>query len=334
MLTVAERVTPPYFGATSGQSSGSCFGRTTPLPTGAFVRHTISRDLWILMLGTLAVLIPGAHRLLGQASSCAHAPPADLLTKETVYLSATIADSGNSALTVQADLLAQEVAEMMRTRMGSTADQDSQGYSAAKARSVPAELIATMHPDGSATRRATSRTGDTLATSVLLSAFDSVRKNGDGAIVWPDGYVADSLVVHLVLRPIGPNPDGSEKKATHSRFGVFPILEYDENPALLKPNNLPLNYPNADLARRVTGSLFLEFVVDSSGYVVASTMHEVWPNGKPRLRGVPESDYDELVEASKATVAKWRFYPAAEGKCHMQQTIQLPIPYELPRVSN
>jgi hypothetical protein len=161
--------------------------------------------------------------------------------------------------------------------MGATSDELPFRDSVVKPWSVPAVLIATMHADGSATRRAASQSGDTLATSMLLDAFDKVRKNGSGLIVWPDGYAADSIVVRLVLWPTALTRDGSMRmiKATHSQFGVFRILEPIERPALPKPNNPTPSYPYSDLAHHVIGSLLLEFVVDSSGFAVPSTMHDM-----------------------------------------------------------
>lgn len=321
------------------------------------MRHAISRNRWVFVLAAIATSSLGARELPAQnvpialaspgvaldsnaewsrlpsnVSACIRSTPSDLLTRTTAYLHATVVDSGNSALVVQADLMAQEVAETMRTRMGGTSDEVPIGDSVVKPWSVPAVLIATMYADGSATRRAASQSGDTLATSMLLDAFDKVRKNGDGLIVWPDGYAADSLVVRLVLWPTALTRDGTTRmiKATHSQFGVFSILEALESPALPKPNNPAPRYPDSDLAHHVIGSLLLQFVVDSSGFAVPSTMHDIWPKDKPRLTGDLGRYYDDFVEATKSTVVRWKFYPAAVGNCHVQQTVQLPVEYKFP----
>lgn len=265
-------------------------------------------------------------------SACILAIPPDQLKRTTAYLHATVADTGNPALVVQADLMAQDVAEAMRTRTGGPSEELPFADSVVKPWSVPAVLIATMHADGSATRRAASQSGDTLATSMLLDAFDKVRKNGSGLIVWPDGYAADSIVVRLMRWPNALTPDGSMRmiKATHSQFGVFRVLEPIERPALAKPNNPAPRYPYSNMVHRVIGSLLLEFVVDSSGSAVPSTMHDVWPRGKPRLTGDLGRYYDDFVESTESAVATWKFYPAAVGNCHVQQIVQLPIKYRFP----
>lgn len=319
------------------------------------MRHAISRNRWVFVLAAIATSSLGARelprqnvpialaspgvaldsnaewsRLPSNVSACIRSTPSDLLTRTTAYLHATIVDSGNSALVVQADLMAQEVAETMRTRIGGTSDEVPFGDRVVKPSSVPAVLIAMMHSDGSATRRATSQSGDTLATSMLLDAFDKVRKNGDGLIVWPDGYAADSLVLRLVLWPTALTRGGSMRTATHSQFGIFSVLEPIETPALPKPNNPAPRYPESDLAHHMMGSLLLQFVVDSSGFVVPSTMHDIWPKDKPRPTGELGLYYDDFVEATKSSVAKWQFYPAAVGSCHVQQIVRLPINYRFP----
>ena len=255
------------------------------------------------------------------------------MTETTAFLYATVSDS-NRALVVQADLLAQEVAETIRTRLGGTPDQIPPGDGVVKPRSVPAELLATMHADGSATRRATNPFGDTLATSLLLDAFDRVRKEGDGAIVWPEGYAADSVLVRLVLWPIPPRNGGGTQIPQHSQFASFQILEPIETPATPKPQNASLTYPRYKLIHRVTGSLLLQFVVDSLGFVVPATMHDIWPTGKPRPTGDLGRYYDEFLDASKTTIANWQFYPASVGKCHVRQIVQIPLIYGIPGHSN
>lgn len=317
----------------------------------------MSLNCWVFVTGALAMPLLGSRVLPAQSaplgvaspafesdstpewssvpshvSACILALPSDQLKRTEVYLHATIADSGNSALVVQADLMAQDVAETMRTRIGGTSNELPFGDSVVKPWSVPAVLIVTVHADGSATRRAVSQSGDTLATSMLLDAFDNVRKNGKALIIWPAGYAADSLVVRLVLWPTALTRDGSMRmiKATHSQFGVFRILEPIEHPALAKPNNPIPEYPYSNMVHRVTGSLLLQFVVDSSGFAVPSTMRDMWPRGNPRLTGELGRYYDDFVEATKSAVARWQFYPAAVGSCHVNQTVQLPIQYKIP----
>ena len=318
-------------------------------------------DRWVFVMGAFAAPLLGARVLCAQStplavatpafdsdsnsewskltshfSACVLALPPDQLKRTEVYLHAMIADSDNSALVVQADLMAQDVAESMRRRMGGASDELPYGDSVVKPWSVPAMLIVTMRADGSATRRAASLSGDTLAASMLLNAFDEVRKNGKALVIWPDGYAVDSLIVRLVLWPTALTRDGSMRmiKATHSRFGVFRILEPIERPARAKPNQPTPAYPYSDMVHRVSGWLLLEFVVDSSGHAVPSTMHDMWPRGKPRLTGELRRYYDDFVEATKTAVATWQFYPASVGSCHVQQIVQLPIAYRIPGQSN
>lgn len=143
--------------------------------------------------------------------------------------------------------------------------------------SVPAALIVVARPDGSATRRGLSETGDTTATALLSSAFDTARRKSEALIVWPDGYTADSVVVRLVLLPAAvTSKDRVLVPATNRRqFGVFRVLQPWESPALPKPNQPIPRYPSYNESHRIAGRLLLQFVVTAEGRVDPRTVSEL-----------------------------------------------------------
>lgn len=252
---------------------------------------------------------------------------ADKITRESVFLRASIADSDRSTLTTQTDFMAQQVAEAMRSMMGGSAASLAEGDGTVHPGSVPAELDLVARPDGTVQRVATSRTGDTTATTLLVKAFDATRANGDALLVWPDGYNADSIFVRLILNSLPVKHENSVIVQYNARpaYGIFHISEHSEAPALAMPNNREPSYPMSDRQRRVEGTLMLEFVVDTNGNPIRRTIHDLWPRDKPPLTGDLLHHYEDFVDASKRAAASWRFYPARLGKCHVPQIVQIPI---------
>ena len=270
--------------------------------------------------------IESGHNIRRPLSQCTDA---EKKSRESVYLRASIADSARSALTTQADLMAQQVAELMRTRMGGSAESLANGDGVVGTGSEPAELFVIAHPDGSVQRYAKSLTGDTTGTTRLMSGFDAARANGDALFVWPDDYHADSIVLRLTLRSLPVTHEGSlmVQYQAHPAFGVFLISEYTFAPALAKPNNPTPQYPFMEQLRHVGAGLMLEFVVDTSGRVVPGTIRDLWPPDKPKLKNELLRYYEGFVDASETAVASWKFYPARKGTCHVPQIVQLPIQY-------
>jgi hypothetical protein len=263
-------------------------------------------------------------------AACINALPAAELHRSIVYLHAEVSDSGNSSLAPQAALMASQVADTMRVRMGGTSTLLPSGDSLIKPSTIPAQLVVTLHADGSATRVGEGQYGDTVTPALLEASFDAIRKNGDGAMVWPDGYTADSVVVKLILSSadVVHNAAIAQSRTRHEHFAVFDALLPIARAALPRHGNPDPRYPFQNRVHHVSGNLLLQFVVDTSGHAVLNTMHDVWPADKPRLTGELGGYYDEFLAATMDAVLKWKFYPAFMGSCAIPQTVQLPISYQ------
>ena len=198
--------------------------------------------------------------------------------------------------------------------------------------SVPAELIVIEHPDGSATRKAFSRFGDTSATALLVRAFDAARAKSEGIIVWPDGYRADSVIVRLLLLP-GILPVRGRivpPRAKRLQFGVFRVLQPFKSPALAKPAQPAPRYPPELESHRVEGSVLLQFVIDTSGKAVPSTIRDLHPANDSELNGLLGQEHMAFARSLAAAVIIWRFEPAHIGPCTVRQIVQLPVKFEAP----
>jgi hypothetical protein len=264
-------------------------------------------------------------------TKCVGARSEKELTRESIFLRASIADSARTALTTQTDLMAQEVAEAMRAHMGGSSDSLPNGDGIVHTASVPAELVVIAHPDGRDRRYARSLIGDTSATAMLVRAFDETRAHGDALLVWPDGYSADSIVVRLLLggMPVKYASSVIVQFQSHPAFGVFRLLEYTSAPPFPKEHNPAPVYPDGGRLRRVGVTLELQFVVDSSGDVEAETIRDIWPADKPNLTGELLRYYDDFVDVSKRAVGDWKFYPARVGSCHVKHFMRIPIQFTM-----
>lgn len=285
-----------------------------------------SQSAPIRIAGAPAATISGAA---GRAA-CIDALPASQLHTSVIYVHAEVADSTNVFLVPQADLLASEVADDMRTRLGGSSTRIPSADTIVRPSSLPAQLVVIFRPDGGATRSVQGQYGGTPTAELLAASFDAIRKNGDGAMVWPDGYHADSVVVTLVLWPEALVHDStSPRYVAHSEFAAFSSLVPIVRPALARDGNPNPRFPFQTRMHGVSGYLILEFVVDTAGRAVEGTVHDVWPANKPRLTGELGSYYDDFVSATKDALRSWKFYPAYVGTCPVRQIVRLPIQYKI-----
>ena len=171
------------------------------------------------LLALLAAADVRAQTEVAQSDSKAELPPATMLDSESAWhttwspangcqasiqtpdmvrvlesLDARMAPRTDTSITLEADLIAKEVAAELRTMLGGSESVVPDATARVKWYSIPAELIVTPRPDGRMTWRGLSRSGDTSATRLLAAALDSARRHGGALMIWPDGNSADSLV--------------------------------------------------------------------------------------------------------------------------------------------
>ena len=90
-------------------------------------------------------------------------------------------------------------------------------------------------------------------------------------------------------------------------------------------------YPPAAKSAGVGASIVMQFLVDSAGNVVASSMRDVWPKDRPRLTGEMETHYLSFVDAVRAALIQMKFEPAVIGGCKTAQLLQMPFTFTLSR---
>jgi hypothetical protein len=266
-------------------------------------------------------------------------PPGDCLTsvqtsnmaRELVSLDARMAPRTDASITLEADLIAKDVAAELRTMLGGSDSLVPDAAAHVKWYSIPAELIVTARPDGRMTWRGASRSGDTSASSLLATALDSARRHGGALMIWPDGNVADSLVVRLSLLSAAFHEAQSFDSLYRKRlkFKAFAMSFPTEAPALPIYGRRKPTYPQSNQMHRVSGTILAQFVVDTSGRAVMSSFRDLWPPDKPRLTGDLAHYYDEFLASIREFEAGAKFSPARVGACKIRQIVQAPFEFVL-----
>jgi hypothetical protein len=249
-----------------------------------------------------------------------------------VYLQARMPPHTDTAFTSQADLMAQDVAAELRTLFGAHGAEVPSADSIMAWYAVPSRLTVIAHADGRVTRYVRSTLWDTTASVLLARAFDVARAHNTALMLWPENSTSDSVIVRLSLRAPSVTDTGVVTVAgdVGIRFTVFSLLQPERFPALpLEKQGYP-RYPVENERRRVSGSLLLQFEVDTAGKVDPKTIHDVWPAAVPRLTGEPGRYYDSFVDAVASWAKHARFSPSRIGTCPVRQTVQLPIKFVTP----
>lgn len=243
-----------------------------------------------------------------------------------VFLDAAMPESADSALLYQADSIAKRVAAELRIQLGAVGEAVPEEDGRLAWYTLPAGIIVAFARDGTTSWNANDPDADSTAASLLGKAFDAVRARGNALINWPKGYDEDSMLVRLSLFPayMGDMSPGIAF-IDGARFRAFYLSEPELIPTDLLPNQTLPDYPLQNERHHVTGSVLLQFVVDSTGHVVANTIHDVWPTGRARQTGGSAERYDDFVSSARDWAGTLRFEPARLGGCPVRQTVRVPL---------
>lgn len=310
----------------------------------------------VVLLSLLAAADVPAQTAVAQSDSKVALPPASMVDSESAWhttwspadgcqaslqtpdivrvlelVDARMAPHTDTSITLEADLIAKEVAAELRTMLGGSESVVPDATDRVKWYSIPAELIVTSRPDGRMTWRGLSRSGDTSATRLLAAALDSARRHGGALMIWPDGNIADSLVVRLSLLPTGYReaPEFDTLYSKRLKFKAFTIASPRWTPALPIEGRRKPTYPRSNETHRVTGTILAQFVVDTTGRAVMSSFRDIWPSDKPRPTGELADYYKAFVASIRDYEAGEKFTPAHAGTCKVRQLVQAPFEFNL-----
>ena len=282
--------------------------------------------------GTYSDSVEASLILLPKPIGCVASLPSTSMHRVRVFLDATIPESSGADFKLEADLMAQEVAAELRKSLGATGDSIPIADTSLVWYSVPTALIVVAHKNGEMSARPIGTSGDSAAAMLLLHAYNSARAQSEAFIAWPDGRTEDSLVLHLVLRPdyVGANPNRVPPGKVIRKFAAFYLAEPERVFAFRLPDRRTPVYPLSSAQHRVGASVLLHFVVDSAGQVERETIHDLWPDDKPRPTGSDATAYDEFARSAKSWARDLRFSPARIGACPVEQVALLPLRFVAP----
>jgi hypothetical protein len=308
------------------------------------------------ILFALAVALPGARSLTAQSgghhpfpisyadsapdwmwrrhepTGCFATIPASRMHNTPVYLDADMMPLTDAAFTLQAALMAQDVAAELRALVDSTHSAMPNADGMLAWYTVPAQIVVTVHGDGTETWRVKSVEGDSSAARMLGAAFDSAQAHGSARILLPEGARADSMLVRLSLTP--KYQGYQEEIPAHARrgmkFGVFYLSEPDVTPAVPKRNWRAPKYPSENESRRVGGNLLMQFVVDSTGRTVPNSYRDLRPENRPPLAASEIDAHNAFVRSVNAWYTTITFEPMRLGGCPVKQMVELPLEFAPP----
>jgi protein TonB len=120
----------------------------------------------------------------------------------------------------------------------------------------------------------------------------------------------------------GSSPDGDGTAPTNGVAGDAGDALFAaqvEKPATPRNGNPSPKYPSLLESSRVEGGVLVQFVVDTLGIADMSTFR------------VLDATNELFAESTRASLAKWRFYPAEAGGRKVRQIVQLPLRFVAPR---
>ena len=294
----------------------------------------------VLLIASAAAISPAgaqndASSLSSPRNSCLEAIPDSALRRVPVYLTANFADSAGSSLALRSaiDLLTQSVAQVARALLGAEEGVLPAGESAITWRSLTADVVVVVHRPGAIAWRlkppavlSDVRAND--AGALLVGrALDTVRAR-EGAMAFPESFAADSLTWILALERATIDEQG-EMRTPMMRLGVpvFSVLAPAERQ--VGDARVRVQYPPRLRNAGFMGRMLMEFLVDTSGRAIPSTIRDLFPAAHPPLAGEQRTAYDGFTRSIRLALESAKFTPARVGGCLVRQMVRQHFTFDL-----
>jgi len=265
-------------------------------------------------------------------AACLDSIPPSAMKRVPVYAAAEIADPdpATPAAVASMDLLTQAMAEQVRALMGASAGQLPPGEPSVGWRQLEHQLLVVARRDGKLSWSVQSPvlpSGnhiDDAGAQHLARALQAAHTAGE-AFVWDDGLKRDSVSWVVRLQPAALAGDGTvTPPSLRAGFPVFTVLVPPIQVADVE--RIRTNFPMVRI-RGFSGTVRLQFVIDTAGRVIPSTIRSVWPANEPRLVGPQRFAYDSVVSVLRVSLGDARFAPARAGPCAISQLVQQGFTY-------
>jgi hypothetical protein len=268
-------------------------------------------------------------------NACLDSIPLSAMRRVSVFVSPRLADSAGAGVAVLARLvtLTEEAAQLARTMLGAEGSALPPGEPRVGWRSLEADLHLVSHRDGRTTWRVDSLNGpddvrlDDAGAILLAHAFDSLLARGR-RLAFPESFSGDSIVWHLVLSPGAVDSTGRTSTPTLG-FGasVFSVMMPPWRH--VRPERVRVRYPEIVRKQGNTGRVVMDFVVDTLGRAVPSTVRDIRSAGESGSSGSEQVMYGRLVAETRRAVLSGRFAPAVIAGCTVRERVRQPFDFRL-----
>ena len=268
-----------------------------------------------------------------------------------VYVTAQLNDSTPKSIASSADFLAQSVPERIREMLGHHPDTLPIGEPAITWRGLETLLEITVHRNGPLTFDTVGATaywrvdqpltgarvpGDTMTlggSRLVARALSDVRAQGEPFFLWPDSSPVDSLRFALVFTHPRVTREGKiipdSRLDARAAFLVFSIQTPWDTPAIAKKGNRSPRYPDQAKHMGMSATVFTQFVIDTVGRALPSTIKIIYPRGMKAPVGNRAVVYRTFVDAVKDAVRDMRFSPATIGGCPVRILALQPFEFSI-----
>ena len=266
---------------------------------------------------------------MGPYASCVGRIPASAYHRVVLYTSVKLHDSVSADLAAGLDNLLQAAVFGTRRILGVPDSVLPKGEPTVSWASADQSLELVAYRDGRIARRSREPLWVGGAATLMLKALDSIDTRA--YVTWPASTAPDSVVFDFAFwRPTIDSLGGvTPPKPTRTAVPLVSIAEPWERSVMAAPNQRPPHYPLAARERNYEGMVLLQVLVDTTGHAIESSIHDLWPDNKPRLHGTDLQVYEEFVDESTDAVKDIRFIPATVGGCPVRQLLQMPFTYTL-----
>jgi hypothetical protein len=246
------------------------------------------------------------------------------------FLWTSVDDTNNRLQLSQADEVSRDVAREIQKALGAPKGSVVDADSMLTWRSIPAILTVKAFADGSISRSARGPASDARATTLLLKAFDEARKNGTALIPWQNSAGSEPvrIAMWLGLPTIDSTGDWPVPAPDDRALTVFVLHgPVHSNSHLIRAGQV--TYPRSNRKIEVEGDVFLRFVVDTNGNVVASTVRDVPVSPTPGSRAMWPVEYQDFVEAARGWFVGAKLTPEILGDCRFESVVEQKVSFRL-----
>jgi hypothetical protein len=301
-------------------------------------RSIFIRPAAVFVAGALVGGIGGsAHaqdstRIVSETACVAHLPPS-VFTRVAVYAYVHVDSGVSRSVRFEAEDFLPDVAAAVTRMLHGTPNVVPRGDSAVSWRGLDATVNVTAYRNGHFSWRVRGSPRTDGVAPLLERALQSAASAGatiplvaDDAGVTPDSIMFSIETAHPTVDRGG---HVSPMTAEGASIPIFSLPVPWSDPVSLKPGNRPPKFPYDARDHGAVATVVEMFVVDSTGHVDPSTIHEKWPANTPAPQGDRGRYWREFVSAVHEALASFRYTPASLGGCPVAQVVSQPFQFSL-----